>query len=321
MRKVDQNTIDSWVSKLANTTDSSAKTENMTEEFEAYKETWDKLKEMQEIEQFDTDRAWNNLFSKINKDDVPESKGTVMNLNRNKVFAIAASIAMLLGVTGILSYNNIFSTKSIFNAGTSAQLVELPDGTAVYLNSNSELSYNKAFVNNGVRQVSLKGEAFFDVARDESHPFIINANHSFIKVLGTSFNVNAKSNNVEVVVKTGKVEVYNKNKSIEHVILLPGDKAVLDNTSEISKSTNKKDNYLGWLDRKLVFKAMPLDEVITDLEDTYHTDININDTSIASLKITSTFDNDSLEDILQSIALTFDLNIVKEGKKYTLVSN
>lgn len=321
MKNIDQNIIDGWAKKFANNESDSVDNIEMREEFDAYRNTWDKLKEMQNIEQFDTDKAWDNLYSKIGEEAVQPKSEKVKKVNFTKAFAIAASIAILVGIAGVISFNKHFGQKEFYNSNITAQVVKLPDGTQVYLNTNSKIEYSKSFYSEGVRSVTLSGEAFFDVAKDADHPFIITADHSFVKVLGTSFNVDAKSNNVEVVVKTGKVEVYNKNKSIDHVILLPGDKAVLNNSDNIEKTTNKKDNYLGWLNKKLVFKAMPLSEVINDLENAYHCDLEMGDTSISSLKITSTFDDDSLEDILESIALTFNLNIVKEGKKYTLVSN
>lgn len=321
MKSVSQDIINNWVNGFVNNENESINNVELQEEFNSYKATWDKLKEMQDIEQFDTDMAWSKLYSRIDKPNTGKESGNGKIFGLTKVLAIAASVAILIGLAGFLSYNTYFGNQSIYNSELTAQLVELPDGTEVYLNTNSEIEFERNFYKNGKRQVVLKGEAFFDVARDVNHPFIISAENSFIKVLGTSFNVNAINNNVEVVVKTGKVEVFNTNKSVEHVILLPGDKAIVNQSNTITKSTNNKENYLGWLNRKLVFKAMPLSEVISDLEKTYHCEIEMADTSIASLKITSTFDNDPLDDILKSIALTFDLSIEKERKKYTLVSN
>ncbi|MDA3893390.1 MAG: FecR domain-containing protein [Salinivirgaceae bacterium] len=322
MSNIDENIINSWAKELAENNKNIINSEpnELKQEFSAYKETWKTLKEMQEIQQFDTNKAWNNLYSKIEDDKSGEEHKPIRKVKFNKVFTVAASIILLIGIAGVYLFNAQISQVSHFNSGLNAQMINLPDGTQIYLNADSEISYSKSFGNDDLREVQMKGEAFFNVAKDKNRPFIIKAEHSYIKVLGTSFNVNAKQTNVEVIVKTGKVEVYNENNNIEHVVLLSGDRALMAKNSAIVKNSKVQDNYLSWLNRKLVFKAMPLSEVISDLNKTYHSEIVLGDTSIANLKITSTFDNDPIDEVLKSIAIAFNLDIEKDGKKYTLVS-
>ena len=323
MSKTDKNIVNIWAKKLADgfsETDSDKQiSDELSMEFTKYKKTWKLLEEMQEIEQFDTDGAWNNLFSKI------EDRGdTKFNNKRNSfgtknIFAVAASIIILLGIGGFL-LNNQFGKVTHFNKTQIAEQVILPDGSDVSLNAMSEISYSKRF---GIksREITLNGEAFFRVKKDASKPFVVQTKEIFVKVLGTSFNIDAKTETVEITVKTGKVEVYNQKPYSDHVLLLPGDKATVTEDNTIRKTNNTNINYLSWLNNKLIFKALPLNQVINDIMNTYHCNIELSDTSMANLKITSTFDNDSIDDVLKSISIAFNFHIEKEGKKYILVPN
>ena len=91
--------------------------------------------------------------------------------------------------------------------------MELPDGSTVFLASNTSLEYHSDFKN--TRDIKLDGEAFFDVARDEGHPFKIETQYGNVKVLGTSFNVNTKHNATKVSVNSGLVALENENERIE----------------------------------------------------------------------------------------------------------
>jgi len=168
-------------------------------------------------------------------------------------------------------YTEIISTpKQVINE------YALPDGSFVTLNSNSKLVYPKHFKGN-TREVTIYGEAFFDVKPNPEKPFIINAGNARVKVVGTSFNVSAypETETVEVVVKTGKVQVTNKNaealSDANQVFLIPGEKGTLFNKSSIlEKSQNSNLNYLAWKTRDFIFNDMPLNEVFQCLAKIFH---------------------------------------------------
>ncbi len=322
MKSKEVNRIEMWAGWLANGDEKYSNTvsANEVDEFNDYKETWKILEEMQEIEQFDTDKAWDKLYDKIARDD-KELNTRILRMNKSRLIAIAASVVILLGIGGYLLFN--VGSSMIFrfsNEGLAAKEILLPDGSRVYLNSGAEINYNENF-GESKRDINLVGEAFFEVAKDKTKPFVVHTGNTFIRVVGTSFNINSLNEKVEVVVRTGKVEVYTNSPATEHVFLEPGDQAVVGNSAPIVKTVNVNENYSSWKDQKLVFKALPLSNVISDIEKTYHCSIELTDPSVGNKRITTTFDNDSLEDVLHSIALPFNLTVEKDGKKYILASN
>jgi hypothetical protein len=125
----------------------------------------------------------------------------------------------------------------------------LPDGTKVSLNRGSKISYPSTFEGQ-TREITLQGEAFFDVAHDAQHPFIIHAQGADIKVLGTSFNVNAYSKQVKVWVKTGKVQV---KKSASVIQLLPGEQAEVQG-DDVVRSANVDANQAAYFLKVLILK-------------------------------------------------------------------
>lgn len=279
--------------------------------------TWLILDRMKEIQQFDTDNAWNRLYDKIS-DESELSNRERKGISLKRIITIAASVVVLIGIASLFLLDNNDSITYINNT-LAVKTVTLPDGSVVSLNTQSEISFDNSFGDKS-RDISLLGEAFFEVAKDISKPFVVKSGSAFVKVLGTSFNVNAKGAVVKVVVKTGRVEVSNKTQ-FEHVVLLPGDEAIFIDDSKIHKQTNSNYNYLSWLDKKLVFKSLPLSIVVNDLMKTYNCNIVLSDTSISNYKITSTFNNVPLNDVLQSIALTFNLSIENRDNKYILALN
>jgi ferric-dicitrate binding protein FerR (iron transport regulator) len=326
MKNLDEHLINSCAKQLADKgtdweleKDKSELSVELNNEYKVFKNTWKTLKEMQEIEQFDTDKAWNKLYSKIEEDEPGVTQQKIKPLRLNRKLAIAASITILMGLAG-LYLSSQYGFVRVSNKSLAAHIEVLPDGSEVLLNAKSQITYRKYFGKN-TREISLNGEAFFKVEKDETKPFIIQTQNSFVKVLGTSFNVNAKKEWVEVLVETGRVEVYNNSMHSEHVVLLPGDFAQLDGKNKIEKTLNSNENYLSWVNQKLVFQAMPLEQVVSHIMKTYYCTIELPDTSIANRKITSTFDNDTLDEVLKSIAIAFNLSVKKEGEKYILVSN
>ena len=131
-------------------------------------------------------RMWKNI-----------EKATIRRKKRSYRWIAAACIAFLLSVAGYQSlyYTSFSSSKNIVSTKTFPQdirLLRLPDGSRIWVNQNTEIEYPKQFASNE-RVISLKGEAFFEVARDTSRPFIITSGEIRTTVLGTSFNVKALS--------------------------------------------------------------------------------------------------------------------------------
>jgi ferric-dicitrate binding protein FerR (iron transport regulator) len=280
-----------------------------------------------EQKKYKTADAWAKVEAKIHN----QSSGRQIlfrNLIHNPVIRIAAGLifAALLVVSGYEVYFNPTAKRNLIELSASEKVMDtftLPDGTLVSLNSNTKLIYPKKFGRN-TREVTIEGEAFFEVKPNKDKPFIIHAGNAQIKVLGTSFNVNAypESKLVEVTVETGRVQVLNKsNKSVQtnELILTPGDKGTLNyESNSLQKMTNQNPNFLAWKTHNLVFKATSLDEVIQDLAKVYKVNIRIADSNLNKLLLTAQFNNYSLDFILEVIETTFKIETEKVDGQYIL---
>jgi len=195
----------------------------------------------------------------------------------------------------------------------------------VSLNSDTHLSYPKRF-GNQTREVIIEGEAFFEVKPNKNKPFIIHVRNAQIKVLGTSFIVNAYPDSLlmEVIVKTGKVQVTNQIAESKHsneLILNPGDKGTLIlSNNTLLKTSNENLNFMAWKTHDLIFKATSLGEVIGLLEKVYKVRIQLHDPKSNELLLTAHFNNYSLDFILKVIEATFQMETQKIDGQYVLKS-
>lgn len=264
----------------------------------------------------DADKAWKNVKAKM---DGGAERGRIITMERKNnfktYFSVAAAIvALAVAAVVIRVYQHRVPAVQYarFTAASQKQTDTLPDGSVVTLNKNTTLTYPVAFANNE-RKVTLHGEAFFDVVKDSTRPFIIEAGGAEIKVLGTSFNVRAYDTlaTVEVVVETGIVQLRSAAKN-ESVMLEPGSKGVYTKTNAaLSKSSNDDLNYAFWRSNKLTFRNTPLKEVVDALNNYYAAGISYENENIGRCRFTATFEHDSLSAILEILSVTFQLEITQ----------
>ena len=197
-------------------------------------------------------------------------------------------------------------------------IITLRDGSVVRLNHESELVVANNFLE-GTREVTLTGEAYFEIKHDAEQPFIIHANQSSVEVLGTAFNVRSftNTNNVQVTVVDGKVSFANKihNEKELSVVLSKGQYGYLDIEEQtIAVDEVAIENYLAWKSGRLVFDELTLSQVCTQLHRLYQVDCSYENEEIKDLQLTANFSNDSLEKTLSVISLTLkvDYNIENE---------
>jgi len=180
----------------------------------------------------------------------------------------------------------------------------LPDGSKVWLNSESRLTYNQDY-GHAMREVYLQGEAFFEVMENKVKPFIVYSGELKITALGTSFNVNAiTSTESSVALVTGKVEVVNESgKKKESVVLEPGQRVVHNiHSSALLTSEFSFDMVIGWKNGILSFENAGFHEVKGKLEKWYGVKINSDLPNTHNWNYTGKFDNQSLEIVLQRLA-------------------
>ncbi len=238
----------------------------------------------------------------------------------------AAGIALVIGL-GLIYW--LTSAPGIAPSATYATLddeirdVELSDGTVVTLNENSKLVILEGF-NGEARSVELTGTAFFDVARDENKPFIIDAGNSEVKVLGTSFLVKSDeaATMTEVIVQSGSVALAAEyGRANPSVVLSPGEIGVADSRKAgVLKRNNKNANYLAWKDKVITFDRTNLSEVAQVLSDVYKVEMTF-DGNIGNCKMTAQFQQQSIESVVEIISQTFGIEVNQKGKEYKFTGN
>jgi ferric-dicitrate binding protein FerR (iron transport regulator) len=196
----------------------------------------------------------------------------------------------------------------------------LPDGSTVTMNHFSSLKYPRRF-SGEIRNIEMEGEGFFEVKSDPDHPFVISTRDVDIKVLGTSFNVNAYNENedVEVTVATGEVAVTRHGEVPRTIILKPGNKGVYKKTEETLEITQEIDkNYLAWKTKSFVFEDQTLYDVSMQLNKVYQAEIIITSDSLKDARITTTFNDQSLDAILNVLSATLDLDVRRNNGQIIL---
>lgn len=299
--------------------------------FDEMIQLWSISADYEEEFETDVDAAWIKLDQKLSVQEKPapnleNKEAKVVPLRPGRWLLRAAAVLLLLAA-GYWWWNGpgLFQDPMIVVETISADRQEhqLPDGSIVWLNENTRLSYDRRFK---TRDVQLEGEAFFDVERIEDSPFAILSGDTRTTVLGTSFNVRAypDEEQVEVTVETGKVRLEEKveeTTSTEKEVVLEAGKAGLyiKETSELKVVEEKDPNALAWKTRRLVFENESLNEVIKVLERYFGTEIEVSNRKIYNCSWTANLDKDpKLEEVLEIAAFNMDMEIVPTEKGYLI---
>lgn len=225
---------------------------------------------------------------------------TERSFNYARMTRIAAAISFVV-IGGFLLFEFFAGTDNhtafaasgtilhVENEDATAKRVSLPDGSVIILEPNSAIDYPATF--GAQREVSLEGEAFFDVKRNPDHPFIVYAQEVTTRVLGTSFSVKASEQEKEIVVavKTGKVSVQTSGTDQETIILLPNQKAVFNRTEKIvaRKIVDNPQLVVAQSSLKASYVNVPVVEILKALEANYGVDILFDEQMLAHCTLTS----------------------------------
>ncbi len=271
----------------------------------------------------DSEKIFNKILSKIDQTEVAdESPLEIRSIEKASAgkkirywAAIAASITLLMVVTFAWINNNgstpeavtidpdVTVTKST-DIGQKL-MVRLPDGSHLKLNAGSSISYGP--MQAGTREVELKGEAFFDVARDESRPFIVKVNNLQVRVLGTSFNIDGRSidNSGIVAVKSGKVEVRDMA-SDQHVLLEKDEYVEVQQGKKVlAEKIKNRELLFGWTENKLVFENADLEETMNRISDWFGYQIQSEIDLKALDNLTGVYENPTLKEVLESLSYSY----------------
>jgi transmembrane sensor len=312
-----------------------AKSDENISEFEKLKDIWAIPGREELPDTIDINMEWTKLNKKLqllDRDNSIESSffkklSSVQDFFIPKLKPILAGIFVLfISILGIYIFDKKVPEPQlniITSSNNEYKNIELPDGSTVYLNSGSSIEYlsqsgdSKKIFNNGKRNVSLKGEAFFSVTRDNS-PFIITTANAKITVLGTKFDVLARNENTRVVVKEGKVNFSQKINS-KGINLLKDQLSCINKDSEPSKPKVVDPGYfLSWMHGNLVFYRTPLSEITSDLERRYNVNISLGDDSLKNYTLTGSFKNSNADSSLSMICLALGLDFEKQNNRYII---
>lgn len=289
-------------------------------EFEKIQQIWENAAELENTDLFDAGRSWAGLKQRM--DSLHMKSVRERNISYRK-YAVAASLLIIFGLAAIFFILGNKNRNLIQYTAGNVKLEKpytLPDGSTVYLNRNTNLSFSNDF-NKKTRTVSLTGEAFFDVAKNSEIPFIIRTATAEIRVVGTSFNVMAYSHcdSVQVSVQSGIVEMYSKTDKDSRITLAVGNEGTFIKSHR--KLVNKKtfdSNSISWKTGQLNFQSADMKYVASVLEHTFGKQIRINSENLKNCRLTVDFNNQSLDTILKVIKVTFGLTITNEDGNYTL---
>lgn len=229
---------------------------------------------------------------------------------------IAAILALICTISLLIFYaqNRIENEPKVSlvtktNPGHERSQFQLPDGTRVHLNANSEISYPEKF-SDSLRLITLSGEAYFDVVRDKERPFKVNAENVITTVLGTSFNISAypETGKVRVALVSGKVTVQRDAPNAQSFMISPGEKIIFDQNIDY-ETISHFDELLevGWKDGILAFENAGFPEFLSRLEHWYGVEFLVQGKPEDTWQIEGRFDNESLEEILKGVQFTHDL--------------
>jgi len=269
---------------------------------------------------FNPHEEWQELQAMIKVESESKNARTIRMFPW--IARVAAAVILVLGFTFIFyQYQKIpsdnLNLQTMVQTDISGQkVIELPDGSTVWLNINSELLYPESFDGN-TRTLYLKGEAFFDVIPDKDKPFIVHSGSSKTTVLGTSFNLRAygKEDEVKLTVVTGKV-AFTLPDDKEGVIVTPGDAAVFDNdTKSIYQLKNLDVNFLSWKTGQLLFDDSPLDHLIFSLERHYNIEIEVEHEGTLNCRFSGDFQETEIENAIKVITRAIGTSYtIKEGQ-------
>ena len=210
---------------------------------------------------------------------------------------------------------HLLTTESVLTRYGSIETVLLNDGSSVTLNSSSKLTYKTDF-NSDHRNVTLSGEAFFDV-QSGLVPFVIHTDYGEVKVLGTAFNVHARPDRFEVGVNTGMVLVSNQTKSI---ILTRGQRIDVEpSETHFGSAIESYHDYPDWIHNKLVCEQTPLREVCDEIERIFDISFTFADPSLADVTVTGVLDASDLNSVLSTISLLTQHEFKFDGETCTIL--
>jgi transmembrane sensor len=270
---------------------------------------------LEDLKNVDVEKNWKRFLQSAGQES-PMLRTYPFGRKLRLLTRIAAAVALLLAVTAIIYITTQRPVHQLIQARAGLHNMEIfhSDGTIITLNEGAVLTYPEK-LNRRSREVTLDGEAYFQVERAEKSPFYIYIGDMTVKVVGTSFNLRKDaSGSIELSVVHGVVLFYETGDQDEAIRLMTGQRGVFNHaTGELSTASIQSDNYLFWKTQKLIYRDESLDSVFKELEVLFKKRMIIADSLILQNRWTSTHEGQTLNEILDELCLYFDLKYIPKN--------
>ncbi|MBR8536349.1 FecR domain-containing protein [Carboxylicivirga sediminis] len=272
--------------------------------------------------EYNSHKAFLRFKDRIKQSEIREKKSTSFQWLKYAAVAALIAISLLVGKMFLPSPQEELKYYTFQTIAGERQKVQLPDGTIVWLSGQTELTYTSAF-NDMNRIVNLNGEAFFDVKHNAHKPFEVYSGNHVVKVLGTRFKLEARADAsiVTTVLEEGKVQITIPERQLR-CVLLPGQKSVYDKRLKELRKRIEPDmeKYTAITRGQLVFKDEPLHVLSERLEDWFGVTITV-DSAIQDLRFTGTFENESIEDVLNILSMSNGIKFTRTNEAINITLN
>lgn len=273
-----------------------------------------------------------HIQARIREVEKSTLRGTRINKILMKYPTIAAVLVLPIILFSIYFISNQFSSETKYNKVIAEEgqksKIELPDGTKVWLNSGSQIEYPNNFGKRD-RAIHLLGEAYFEVAKDKKHPFIVQSGKIQIRVLGTVFNLKAypEENEIETTLFEGKIELMTspENKKVSKVIeMQPGQILSLDKEKNILRYKRfESEEVLAWTKNQLIFRDESFENMVREIERWYDIEIIYEEKDLSKQRLTvELYEGELINRLLDIIELTMNVECyVEDDKIYIKAKN
>lgn len=302
-----------------------------SDENEAYfirkREVWFSAVSREAESVYDKDKAFESFRERVHSRK-KERKSLPREFSLSAFWRYAAVVAVIIAV-GFLSYwrgevnvKETFADISVEAPLGSKTKLYLPDGTLVWLNAGSRMTYSQGFGFDN-RVVALEGEGYFEVERNEKIPFYVKTKDLQLRVLGTKFNFRDYPEDREVVVSLleGKVELNNKLKNEKAAFLVPDERAVLNKSNGLmTVESVTASNASQWTDGYLFFDEELLPDITKELERSYNVKIHIANDSLNNFRFYGNFvrREQNIQEVLDALASTEEIRYKIEERTITI---
>jgi transmembrane sensor len=239
-------------------------------------------------------------------------------------FALAAVLVVGLGIVAGSWYSfrqmrgGALAMRELVTGPGQRMVVELKDGTTVTIAPRTRLRVSATF---GVsdRNVTLDGEAFFDIAHQSREPFVIRTRNAVTRVLGTRLNLRAYDSTTTVAVVDGKISLAREDATASSGLIVPaGYVGTLEPNGEAQLRRGDLERYIGWVQGRLVFRETPLPDVLDDIGRRFDVRVSVDDPLLLRQRLTADWPDRSLERVLESLALVLHVHVAREGGEIVL---